>query len=87
METSLANKHEHHVPGDIFFYTTQFTDQDVIKDQSYDPLYAYKATIDPDTLYLHEAMETHDWPQFWQEMQKEIDDRMEGQNFSVIHKS
>ena len=49
-------------------------------------MYAYKATSDLDTSYLHESMKTHDWPQFRQVMQKEIDDRMEGQNFSVIKK-
>ena len=51
-----------------------------------DPFYAYKASIDPDTLYLHEAMKAKDWHNFRIAMQKEIDDRMEGKkNFSVIH--
>ena len=52
-----------------------------------DPFYAYKASIDPDTLYLHEAMKAKDWQNFRIAMQKEIDDRMEGENFSVIHKA
>ena len=32
-------------------------------------------------------MKAEDWPNFRAAMQKEIDDRMEGKNFSVIHKA
>ena len=51
------------------------------------PLYAYKESADPDTLYLHEAMEEKYWPHFRTVIQKEINDRMEDNNFSIIHKS
>ena len=87
-EISLTGNVEHdtHVTGDIFSYTTHISDQNVRIDQR-DPLYTYKATSDPDIMYLHEAMKISDWPKFRLAMQKEIDDRMEGKNFSVIHKS
>ena len=50
-------------------------------------MYAYKTTSDRDTLYLYQAMRPKEWRQFRIVMQTEIDDRMEGQNFSIIHKS
>ena len=51
--TSMA-EHDNNVIGEIFSYAAQFSDQNVLTDQR-DPLYAFKATSDPDTLYLHEA--------------------------------
>ena len=38
------------------------------------PLYTYKDTSDPDTLYLYQAIKTKDKPKFRKAMQKEIDD-------------
>ena len=32
-------------------------------------------------------MKSHDWPKYRIAMQKEIDDRMKGNNLSIIHKS
>ena len=52
-----------------------------------DPLYVYKTTADPDTLYYHEACKQHDKKEFFNAMQKEIDDRMKDNNFSIVHKS
>ena len=77
--TSIA-EHDNHVSGETFSYTTQTFDQNILTDQR-DPLYAYKSTIDPDTLYLHEAMKSIDCPQFRLAMQKEIDDRMKDSFF------
>ena len=71
--TGIA-KHDNHVPGEIFSYTTQYPDQNVTIDQR-DPLYAYKATSDPDTMDLHEAVKKSDWPNFRLVMQKKIDNR------------
>ena len=83
----LANNYEHRVPGEMFCYTAQFPDIVDTSDQSQDSFYEFKDTIDPDTLYLHEAMKTHDWPKFCISMQNEIDDIMKGKNFPVIQKS
>ena len=64
-ETSLANKHDHHVHGEIFFYSTLSLDQNLTsKHDQQNPLHVYKATNDKDTLYLHQAMKTKDCPQF-----------------------
>ena len=77
ISTTGMAEHDNHVLGDVFSYTTHFSDQNVLTDQR-DTLYAYKATCDPDILYLHEAMKTKDWLQFRFTTQKEIDDRMKG---------
>ena len=96
IETHLAeitqakpNQHDktNHVPGEIFCYMTLYPDADDHQEGGHDPLYASKASTDPDILYLHEAMKAEDWPNFRAAMQKGIDDRMEGKNFSVIHKA
>ena len=44
----------------------------------HDLLYVNKTTCDPDTLYPHDAMNTHDWTKFRITMQKELDGRMNG---------
>ena len=46
--TNGKDEHDNHVTGEIFSYATQLSDQNVTIDQKY-PLYAYKATSDPDT--------------------------------------
>jgi hypothetical protein len=50
-----------------------------ILDEMQDPIMAFKATSDPDTMYLHEAMREPDKKEFIQAMQKkyEIRPRME----------
>jgi hypothetical protein len=49
------------------------------------PLMAYKATSDPDTMYLHQAMKEHDQKKFITAMQKEVQDQLENGNFSIVH--
>jgi hypothetical protein len=50
----------------------------------HDPLYAYKATSDPDTMYLHEAMREADSDTFKEAMLKEVKNQMENGNFTVV---
>ena len=52
-----------------------------------DPLYAFKATTDPDTMYMHEAMREPDWKEFQKAISKEVHDQMENGNFSIIKRS
>ena len=52
-----------------------------------DPLLAYKAVSDPDTLYYHQAMREADREEFKTSMNKEISDQFENGNFTVVHKS
>ena len=73
------------IPGEIFSYqamcpTTAYEDKG-------DPLYAYKATADPDTMYMHQAMEQPDKAEFVKAMVKEINDQRENGNWTVVHKS
>jgi hypothetical protein len=52
-----------------------------------DPLLAYKAVSDPDTLYYHQAIKEPDRELFEKGMEKEIHDQFENGNFTIIHKS
>ena len=52
-----------------------------------DTLIVYKTSVDPDTLYYHEAMREPDRKEFKKAMQSEVDDRIKGKRFSIVHKS
>ncbi len=49
------------------------------------PLMAFKATSDPDTMYLHDAMKEPDKKEFLVAMQKEVTDQAGNGNFSITH--
>ena len=83
---SNNNHNDEYVEGEIFCFTTLCPDGENPIENN-DPLYVYKTTADPDTLYHHEAMKEPDKAEFKKAMQKEIDDRMRDKNFSVILKS
>ncbi|KAI2496051.1 hypothetical protein MHU86_18472 [Fragilaria crotonensis] len=72
------------VEGELFCFAAMFPDDDRDHD---DPLLAYKAVSDPDTLYFHEAMKEKDWAKFLEGMEKELGDQFENGNFTVIPKS
>ena len=42
--------------GEIFCYTTMYPENDNHSTKYQHPLYAYKVSADPDTLYLHQVM-------------------------------
>jgi hypothetical protein len=46
-----------------------------------------KTTLDPDTMYLHQAMQEHDQKQFVAAMLEEVQDQSDNRNFSSLHKS
>ena len=52
-----------------------------------DNFMAYKATSDPDTLYLHQAMKEPDKHNFIKAMEKEMEDQMKNGNFTKILRS
>ena len=87
MNTQYNSNSENYVEGEIFCYMAQLKDDDDKSRIINEPLLAYKATADPDTMYLHEAMKQKDWKEFRKAMQKVVDDRMEDKNFSVTHKN
>jgi hypothetical protein len=53
-----------------------------------DPLlFAFAASADPDTMYLHEAMRQPDRLQFIEAMKKEVTDHTNNKNWCVVHRS
>jgi hypothetical protein len=70
----------HGIEGEIFCLETMFP---VIETDG-NPLTVFKATSDPDTMYLHQAMKEHNHNQFVEAMQKEVKDQSENGNFSIV---
>ncbi len=68
--------HEH-----IAFETLHMRNEENVAED--DPIVAMKATSDPDTLYLWEAMKEPDFDKFQEAMQKEIDGHMERGNWKL----
>jgi len=73
------------IDGEIYVLEAMFPDYAGNKEM--DPLQVFKATSDPDTMYLHQAMKQPDAPEFKKAMQKEWDDQINNGNFTVIHRS
>ena len=48
---------------------------------------AYKATSDPDSMYLHEAMQQEDKTEFLKSMMEEVRDQTDNGNFSIIKRN
>lgn len=90
MEVMLSEMHEatssNSVKGEIMCLETMFPQNDEIA-QSDDPLLVYKASADPDTMYMHEAMREPDRNEFKKAMVKEVKDQMENGNFTIVKKS
>ena len=59
-------------------------DRDLYEER--DPLYAYKAVTDPDTMYLHQALREKDRDQFIEAMKREVDDQSKNGNFTIIRR-
>ena len=70
-------KLEGHIPSYVAFEAMAPLKEDVEPS----PLTACKATSDPDTMYLHEAMREPDKRNFVEAMQKEVKDQMDNGNF------
>ena len=85
MTSEIARVTADDVEGEIYCYATIFPDDDAINHVN--PLLAYKAVSDPDTLYYHQAMKEHDSEEFRDSMDKEVRDQFENGNFTVVHRS
>jgi len=88
MQAMLAEIYEatvDDVPGEIFCYKAMFPAY--AGEDEMDPLQVYKATADPDTMYMHQAMKQPDAAKFKEAMQKEWDDQLNNGNFSLIKRS
>ena len=84
-ENKARTKNE--IQGEIFCYAALYlTDtegkQDVLP--SMHPLMAYKATSDPDSMYLHQAMKEPYRSNFLTAMLQEVTDQVKNENFTVV---
>jgi hypothetical protein len=85
MCTEISEATRSDVEGEIFCYVAMFPHYDR---WSYrDPLLAYKAVSDPDTLYYHQAMREKDKEKFQESMMKDVTDQFNNGNFPVIPRS
>jgi len=84
LEAMVAEILNQEVPGEIFTFQALYPQDDT---HIATPLQAFKATADPDTLYLHEAMREQDWPEFQAAMQLEIDQQLQMKVYSLIKRS
>lgn len=85
MKAELSNATVDDIEGEIFCFQAMFPNYAGEPEQ--DPLSVYKATSDPDTMYMHEAMREKDAKEFRKAMQKEWDDQIGNGNFTIVHRS
>ncbi len=83
MLVEIKDVTKHDVEGEIFCLEAMFPSREEIEH----PLMAYKATSDPDTMYLHEAMKEPDKDEFIRAMDKEVKDQIDNGNFTIIPRS
>jgi hypothetical protein len=77
-------KKTHCIPGEIFCLQALYPNPG---EDDQHPLTAYKATADPDTMYMHEAMRQSDKGEFVRAMAKEVDDQSNNENFTLMKRS
>jgi len=81
MIAELSNATADNVPGEIFCYKAMFPNYAGLPEQ--DPIQIYKATADPDNMYMHQALKQPDAEEFRKAMKKEWDDQLGNGNFTV----
>lgn len=84
MQSEIMQLSSGNVPGEIFSFGV-LCPKGTSKMEN--PLEIFKASSDPDTMYMHEAMREPDHLEFSKAMEKEVKDQMENGNFTVVHKS
>lgn len=84
IEAMNAELTQQEIQGEIFTFQAMFPRDDTLRDEDLNPLLAYKAKADPDTLYLHEAQREDDWEQFAEAMDLEIRQQVDMGVYSVI---
>jgi hypothetical protein len=85
MKAELSNATANDIDGELFCFQAMFPNYAGEPEQ--DPLTVFKATSDPDTMYMHEAMKEKDAKEFRKAMQKEWDDQFNNGNFTIVHRS
>ena len=87
-ENKARNKNE--IQGEIFCCAALYpTDTEVNQDilTSMHPLMAYKATSDPDYMYLHQTMKKPYRANFLTAMLQEVTDQVKNENFTVVKRN
>jgi hypothetical protein len=84
MMTEIMENTYQDIQGEISCLETMFPDNNNTNEDN-NPLYAYKASADPDTMYHHQAIMEPDAKDFKEAMAKVIADQMQNVNFT-IHK-
>ena len=80
MMSEISQNTSHDVEGEIFCLKCIYPHEHNTLEN--DNFMAYKATSDPDTLYLHQAMKELDKHNFIKAMEKEMEDQMKNGNFT-----
>jgi hypothetical protein len=83
MLVKIKDVTKHNLEGEIFCLEAMYPSREDIEH----PLMAFKATSDPDTMYLHKAMGEPGKNEFIRAMDKEVSDQMENGNFFIIPRS
>ena len=86
MTTEILKLTQEDIPGELFCYEVMYPEGTACHDTE-NPLLVYKASTDPDTMYMHEAMREPDHKEFIKAMEKEVEDQMNNGNFTIVHKS
>ena len=58
-----------------------------VREEGKNNLFSYKASSDPNTMYMHKAMKEPDRKQFTNSMEKEVANKSNNKKFLVIHQS
>ena len=87
MNTEVTKATKGDIPGDVLCLQTMCPDHKIELTNMNEDFLAMKATSDPDTMYMHEAMKEPDAQEFTKAMMKEVNDQMTNGNFIVLLKS
>lgn len=87
MATEIVEMTKENIEGEILCLEAIYPNAEEINGYEQNPLLAFKASTDPDTMYLHEAMREPDKEQFKEAMKKEVKDQMENGNFTIVHRN
>ena len=74
-----TQKQNNKIPGELM--CIEATDDEPMNKH----ILALKATTDPDTMYLHEALKEKDKSKFLDAMEKEVKDQLQNGNFTIMH--
>ena len=80
LQADIAKQQSDKIPGELLCMET------IIDEPMNEDIMALKATADPDTMYLHEALKEKDKDKFLDAMEKEVRDQLNNGNFTIMHK-